>query len=223
MFPIGDDNQDVRSTPIVTWALIAANVFVFIIELAMGAGLDRFIARWGMLPGEISTGRDLHTLITSMFLHGGFAHIGGNMLFLWVFGDNVEDRLGHVRFLIFYIVTGLAAGLAHVAVGPDSLVPTVGASGAISGVLGAYILMFRSNRVSVVLGFFVTTVPAWAMIGFWAVQQFVATFATIASTDLSRGGGVAYAAHAGGFVAGLVVALVMGGLRRRPERYTRDW
>ncbi len=223
MFPIGDDNQEVRSTPVITWGLIALNVFVFVVELAVGRGLDRFIYQWGLLPVEISSGRDLHTLLTSMFLHGGITHILGNMLFLWVFGDNVEDRLGHVRFLIFYLATGLAASAAHVLVDPASAIPTVGASGAISGVLGAYIVLFRSNRVRVLLGYFVTDVPAWAMIGFWAAQQFIATFTTIGNTNLTRGGGIAYAAHAGGFVAGVILVLVLGGLRRAPRYPERGW
>lgn len=215
MFPIGDDNREIRSTPVITWGLIGLNVLVFIVQVAMGDARDAFTLKWGTVPYEITHGRDLYTLITSMFMHGGFAHILGNMLFLRVFGDNVEDRLGRGRFLVFYLVTGVVASLSHALLQPNSMIPMVGASGAISGVLGAYIVMFRSNRVAVLIGYFVTEVPAWAMIGFWAAQQFIATYATIGNTSLNEGGGVAYAAHAGGFVAGILLALVMGGLRRR--------
>ncbi|MEO5929005.1 MAG: rhomboid family intramembrane serine protease [Candidatus Kapaibacterium sp.] len=216
MFPIGDDNQDITTAPVVTWALIAANVLVFIYQLSLGDYVQVFIDTWGAVPRQITAGQHLETLITSMFMHGGFAHILGNMLFLKVFGDNVEDRFGHLRFFIFYMVTGLIAGLAQVYLSPGSSIPGVGASGAISGILGAYIVMFRSNRVRVLIGYFVTQVPAWAMIGFWAAQQFLATYMSIARTGQTDTGGVAYAAHAGGFIAGAVIGLLVG--RRRESR-----
>ncbi|HVZ40888.1 MAG TPA: rhomboid family intramembrane serine protease [Candidatus Kapabacteria bacterium] len=219
MFPIGDDNRDIQSAPVVTRVLVGLNVLVFVYELAIGRSLDRFIMAWGAIPYRITHGHDLYTLVSSMFVHAGFAHILGNMLYLWVFGDNVEDRFGRVRFLIFYIVCGLAAGLAQVLLGPGSMVPSIGASGAISGVLGAYIVMFRSNRVRVLWGYFVSEVPAWMVIGFWALQQFIATYATITTANAGESGGVAYAAHAGGFVAGILLALILGGTRRRTERY----
>jgi membrane associated rhomboid family serine protease len=222
MFPIGDDNRELTITPIVTWVLIGLNVVVFIYELVLGDALQFFISEWGAKPRRILAGRGLLTLLSSMFIHGGFAHIIGNMLFLRVFGDNVEDRFGHGRFLFFYLITGLAASMAHVLLNPTSLVPSVGASGAISGVLGAYIVMFRSNRVRVFFGYGIIDVPAWVMIGFWALQQFLATYATIAQTEQTEGGGVAYAAHAGGFIAGVVLSLIMAGFgRRRNDRFSR--
>lgn len=216
MYPIADDNQEITSPAIVTWVLIGLNVAVFLYELSLGDAVQRFIIAWGTIPSEILAGRDLPTLLSSMFIHGGFAHIIGNMLFLRVFGDNVEDNMGHGRFLLFYMVTGLVASLAFAVLNPGSNVPSVGASGAISGVLGAYIVMFRSNRVSVLWGFGIFHVPAWAMIGFWALQQFVATYASIAYTEQTDGGGVAYAAHAGGFIAGVILAFIL----RRPRRGT---
>jgi membrane associated rhomboid family serine protease len=222
MFPIGDDNREITITPVVSWVLIGLNVVVFIYELVLGDATQRFIIEWGAVPHRILAGRTLFTLISSMFIHGGFAHIIGNMLFLRVFGDNVEDRFGHVRFLIFYLVTGIVAGLAQVLLNPESNIPSVGASGAISGVLGAYIVMFRSNRVRVFFGYGIIDVPAWAMIGFWALQQFLATYMTIARTEQTGGGGVAYAAHAGGFIAGVVLAFILGGMRRRAGS-SRDW
>ncbi len=218
LFPIGDDNSEITRFEVVTWSLIVINVLVFVYELMLGDRLDPFILEWGTIPNEITRGEDIHTLLSSMFLHGGFAHILGNMVFLKVFGDNVEDRLGHLRFLIFYLVTGLLASLAYVFLNSGSGIPSVGASGAISGVLGAYIVMFRSNRVAVFFGFGVFHVPAWMMIGIWAAQQFLATYASIAYTEQTDGGGIAYAAHAGGFVAGVILALILG---RRTDRRSR--
>lgn len=209
MLPIGDDNSSIRSAPVVTYLLIFLNVIVFLFELLQGAQLQAFINRWGAVPELVLDGKRPETLLTSMFLHGGWMHIIGNMLFLKVFGDNVEDRLGRGRFVLLYLLTGLAAHAAHFAFNAGSGIPTVGASGAISGVLGAYIVMFGRNRVNVLIGFFVITLPAWAMIGFWALQQFLATFATISATQET--GGVAYAAHAGGFVAGIILAFLLGG------------
>jgi membrane associated rhomboid family serine protease len=217
MFPIGDDNSGRTRTPHVTWALIALNVLVFIYEVTMGPALERFIFTWGSIPRETIHGQDLHTLITSMFLHGGFMHLIGNMLFLKVFGDNVEDQFGPGRFLFFYLLNGLMAHAAHIALNPGSNVPTVGASGAISGVLGAYIVMFRSNRVRVFFGYGIIDVPAWMMIGFWALQQFLSTWASFnIRTDETTG--VAYAAHAGGFLGGVALAFVM-----RPRRRVGEW
>lgn len=216
MLPIGDDNSMLRRAGIVTWALVILNVLVFVLELTQGRGLDRFLTTWGAIPAEIRHGQDVHTLLTSMFLHGGYGHIIGNMLFLKIFGDNVEDAFGHGTFLLFYLVCGLAASAAHVLLNSSSAIPMVGASGAISGVLGAYIVMFRSNRVNVLFGFWVSSVPAWMMIGFWALQQFVSTWASLART--ADTGGVAYAAHAGGFVVGVLLAFVLIGLGRVERR-----
>jgi membrane associated rhomboid family serine protease len=152
-----------------------------------------------------------------MFMHGGWLHLGGNMLYLWIFGDNVEDRLGPVRYLIFYLVTGLAATFAQYAVNPGSAIPNVGASGAIAGVLGAYLLMFPKARVDVLLGRQVVAMPAFLVLGFWIVLQLVSGAGSIADTAQTEQGGVAYMAHVGGFVAGLVLGVVFGGMRG-PDR-----
>ena len=213
MFPIGDEPNGRRLTPVVNYALIALNVLVFLYQITLSSGppgfdLERFIFRWGAIPEEISAGNDLFALLTSMFLHGGWAHIGGNMLFLWVFGDNVEDTMGHARYQLFYLLPGLAAGLALFVIDPNSAIPLVGASGAISGVLGAYIVLFpRGNiRTLVVLGFFITVVmiPAWVQIGLWFVLQFFNGFASL-GVQTEESGGVAYFAHIGGFVAGALL------------------
>src|SRR6266545_4785726 len=220
MLPIGDDDSDRRTTPIVTWALIAINILVFVLlELPQGDNLDAFLTRWGTIPAQIVAGSGLITLITSMFLHANLLHIGGNMLFLWIFGDNVEDAFGHVLYLIFYLVTGLAASMAQVLLDPSSTVPGVGASGAISGVLAGYIVMFGSNRVRVLMGGVLTTVPAYVMIGLWIVVQFLNGFASIANT--AQTDGVAYGAHVGGFIAGLVLTFLLRGFTRQRalERY----
>jgi membrane associated rhomboid family serine protease len=156
------------------------------------------------------------TLLSSMFMHGGWLHLGGNMLFLWIFGDNVEHAIGHLPYLGFYLLTGLVASLAHIWAGPESLIPTVGASGAISGVLGAYLVMFPANRVLVFLFRFLVWVPAIVVIGMWAVLQFVNGLGQIAETEQT--GGVAYLAHVGGFVAGLAIGLVLKALGRVPSR-----
>jgi|FLYN01.1.fsa_nt_gi membrane associated rhomboid family serine protease len=215
MFPLGDEERGRMITPIVTFLLVAINVVVFLIELAQ-PNPEAFIMRWGATPAQITAGEAWITLITSMFLHGGWGHLLGNMVFLWVFGDNVEDAFGHVLYLVFYFVCGIVASLAHIFLSPDSNVPAVGASGAISGLLGAYILMFGSNRVRVLIGYFITTVPAYLMIGLWIVLQFINGFASIAETAETGGGGVAYAAHVGGFIAGLILTLVLRGFVRRP-------
>ncbi len=212
MMPLGDDNSGRRLTPVVTYALIAINVLVFVVFEAFNPNIDQFILRWGTVPAEITAGRGLITLITSMFLHGGWAHLGGNMLFLWIFGDNVEDAFGHPLYLAFYLITGIAASLAQVLLGPSSTIPGVGASGAISGVLAAYIVMFGSNRVRVLMGRAITAVPAYFMIGLWIVLQFINGFASI--TNTSETGGVAYGAHVGGFIAGLILTFLLRGFAR---------
>ncbi len=213
MMPLGDDDSARRTLPVVTYVLIAINVLVFVLLELPNPNLDEFINRWGTVPAEIMAGRGLLTLLTSMFLHGGWAHLGGNMLFLWIFGDNVEDAFGHVLYLIFYLVTGLAASMAQVLLDPSSTVPGVGASGAISGVLAGYIVMFGSNRVRVLMGGVLTTVPAYVMIGLWIVVQFLNGFASIANT--AQTDGVAYGAHVGGFIAGLVLTFLLRGFTRQ--------
>ena len=219
MFPIGDENRRGHITPVVNYILIAINIAVFFFQIQLGSGeaLQDFINRYGVISSEIAGGQDLYTLLTSMFLHGGWAHIIGNMLFLWVFGDNVEDAFGHLGYLVFYLLTGLAASGAHILVDTGSNIPSVGASGAISGVLGAYMIFFGGNAIRVLIGYFVTVVPAWIMIGMWAAQQFVATYGSLVQTEQTTGG-IAYAAHAGGFVAGLIVAVVLRGTTGRPEQ-----
>ena len=239
LFPIADENYDRRTTPVVNYLLILVNVFVFVFLQGFGNN-EKFTYAFSTVPKEIVTGKDIVTsdritvqpftgqrfempglqptpipvyltLITSMFMHGSIAHIFFNMLFLFIFGDNIEDRLGHIRYLIFYLVCGVLAGLAHVfataafAGGNEAslLVPSLGASGAISGVLGAYILLFPTNRVIVLLGWFAMPMPAFMAIGLWFVLQLINGLGVLGSG--SQQGGVAYAAHIGGFIAGLVL------------------
>jgi membrane associated rhomboid family serine protease len=212
MLPIGDDDSDRRTFPFVTYALIAINVLVFVLlELPQGDNLDAFLTRWGTIPAQIVAGNGLVTLITSMFLHAGWLHIGSNMLFLWIFGDNVEDAFGHVLYLIFYLICGIVASLAQVLVGPTSTVPGVGASGAIAGVLAGYIVLFGSRPVRVLMQGYLTTVPSYVMIGLWIATQLISGFGALGDT---QNGGVAYWAHIGGFVAGLVLTFLLRGVVR---------
>src|SRR5215471_18319989 len=251
LFPIGDDNTGRITTPIVNYVLIAVNVLVFVFLQGLGSN-DKFTYAYSTVPGEILTGKDIVTrpvvvqhftgqriempglqptpipvyltLLTSMFMHGGIAHIFGNMLFLFVFGDNIEDRLGHLRYLIYYLVCGILAGLAQVfataLLATDAsalLVPSLGASGAISGVLGGYILLFPTNRVTVLLGWLPLPMPAFVAIGLWFVFQLVSGLGMLGSG--SQAGGVAYAAHIGGFIAGLILIKIFEIGRRPPDRY----
>jgi len=193
-----------RTTPVVTISLIAVNVLVFIYELSLGRDVDAFTLYWGLVPAAFSW----VAVFTSMFLHGGFMHVAGNMLYLWIFGDNVEDRMGHGRFLVFYLLCGVAAALAQTITAPDSVVPMVGASGAIAGVMGAYLIKFPRARI-VTLVFiivFVTTVeiPAWIMLLWWFVIQLFSGLGSLANTNYS-GGGIAWFAHVGGFVTGMLL------------------
>ncbi len=224
MLPIGDDN-DHSGVAFVTIGLIVLNVLAWLLEMSQptGAALQSFIEAWGVVPREYSARQDLPpnipypfwtTLLTSMFLHGGWGHLGGNMLFLWIFGDNIEHRIGHLRFLVFYLLCGLAAGIAHILFNSDSAIPTVGASGAISGVLGGYLLLFPRNNVYVLTWGGVAAVPAMLMLGFWILMQVLNGFGSVAETPQT--GGVAYLAHIGGFVAGLVLAPLFS-----PRRYVR--
>lgn len=216
MIPIGD-SPVARRTPFITYLLIAACIAVFLIEVSLG---ERFIRSFAVTPLFVTRalsgdprvpGGTLWTLITSQFLHGGLLHLGGNMLFLWIFGDNVEDRFGHLRYLLFYLVCGIGAALIQVATDPTSTVPLVGASGAISGVLGAYVLFQPSARVSVLIPVFLllwpVQVPALLMIGIWFLTQFSSGLAML--DGASDGGGVAYWAHVAGFVIGLLLAVVV--------------
>lgn len=211
MLPLGDDNSARRTVPVVTYLLIALNVLFFFVELNGG---DAFIGKWAFVPSRFlanPTG-DFLTLFTSMFMHAGWVHLGGNMLYLWIFGDNVEDRFGHVNFTIFYVLCGLAATFAQLAFSLNSNVPNLGASGAIAGVLGAYILMFPQQQVRVLIGRVVTPVSALLVIGGWIVLQFFSGFASIA--DTADTGGVAYMAHIGGFIAGFVLTFLFRGNTR---------
>jgi membrane associated rhomboid family serine protease len=217
MIPIGDDKVEGGPAPFITLALVAMNALAFFLELSKPSegALQSFIQAWGVVPHEYSTQTDLapgiplpfwSTLLTSMFLHGGWAHLGGNMLYLWIFGDNLEKVMGHLRFLIFYLVCGIAAAFAHIAFNATSNVPTVGASGAISGVLGGYMLMFPRNRVRVLVRGGIQSVPAFMMLGIWILIQLVSGVGSIANTGET--GGVAFMAHVGGFVAGLLLVRV---------------
>src|SRR5215211_1714569 len=216
MLPIGDDDSQRRTVPVVTYALIVINVLFFLVELSSG---DAFIQRWSVVPRRLLANPvgDFITIFTAMFMHGGWMHLLGNMLYLWIFGDNVEDRLGQVKFVIFYLLCGIAATFAQVLVDPNSNIPNLGASGAIAGVLGAYLLMFPRGSVRVMMGRGIIPMPALIVIGFWALLQFLSGFGAIASTEQTSGGGVAYMAHVGGFVAGLVLAVLMGGTRQEPR------
>lgn len=208
MFPFRDHNPS-RRRAYVTYALIITNIVIFLVSLGLtsdNAALAQFYGRWAMIPSQVSSGNQLHTLGSSMFLHAGFMHLAGNMLFLWVFGDNMEDAFGHIPFLIFYLACGVVADVAHLMADTASMVPTIGASGAIAGVLGGYLLLYPKARVDVlfifIIFFKVFPIPAWIVLGVWFALQI---FSGV-SVDVS-GGGVAYWAHAGGFVAGLLLTI----------------
>jgi len=228
MFPIGDDNSDRTITPYVNYIFIGINILVFVLLQQIGSN-DSFSYAYSLVPKEITDGIDItgvqivrdslgntgevphyatplpvyFNFLSSMFMHGSIMHIFGNMLFLWVFGDNLENMLGHIRFAAFYIVCGIAAALAQIMMDTDSIIPMLGASGAISGVLGGYLLLFPTRRVRALIFNFLTEVPAFIALGLWIVYQIVSGYLTPAGT-----GGVAYAAHIGGFIAGLVLIKV---------------
>ncbi len=229
LFPISDDDREVTTVAYVTYAILIANILMFLVQM----GDPSFTYGYSVVPQEITSGVDLVeaqvrqvdgygavtipqapgppiiwlTLLTSMFMHGGFGHIAGNMLYLWIFGNNVEHRFGHVWFLVFYLVAGLAGSLAQIASNPDSIIPNLGASGAIAGVMGAYLVLFPRNRVNAVFFYTIITIPAVWVLGMWIVMQFVSSVGAIAATS-ETAGGVAYLAHVGGFVAGVLAALV---------------
>ena len=243
MFPIGDENERGHGPAFVSLAFIGLNIAVFLLLQGAGGpeGQD-FTYGYSAVPYEITTGTDLTepqtitvggepipipqepgpepiflTLLTSMFMHGGWLHIFGNLLFLWIFGDNVEHRIGHLPFAFFYVAAGLVASFAQILIDTDSIIPTLGASGAISGVLGAYIVMFPTNRVTVLMLRFPMQVPAIVAIGLWAAFQFINGFGAFAVTE-ETAGGVAYMAHIGGFVAGVVAGFVFRGIFHEPRR-----
>ena len=213
MLPIGDDNSQRRLIPVVTWLLVAVNIFVFLIELAGG---DNFVYSWAFTPAYFSSNPGLYfiTIFTSMFMHGGWMHLLGNMLYLIIFGDNVEDRFGHFKFLIFYLLCGVVGTLAQYFAGPNVDVPNLVASGAIAGVLGAYIILFPARKVRVLLAVWVVRLPAILVIGAWIVLQFLSQFGS--DYIQAGGGGVAYMAHIGGFIAGLVLSFFF---RKRQNQY----
>lgn len=219
MIPIGDNDSDRVRTPIINYILIAINILVFVFFQHMG-GDNGFTLSYSTVPAEILTGQDISTnglgvtpvpvyltLLSSMFMHGGIAHLGGNMLYLWVFGDNLENVMGHVKYLIFYLVCGIIASLCHVALSSildrDLLIPSLGASGAISGVLGGYLLMFPKNQVRVFIFRGIINVPAFITLGLWIAMQLISGWGMLGDKD--GGGGVAYAAHIGGILAGLIL------------------
>jgi len=208
MLPIGDDNSSVRTVPIVTYGLIVLNVLFFLVELSSG---DAFITKWAFVPSRFlaNPAADFITLFT---MHGSWLHLGGNMLYLWIFGNNVEDRFGQARFLIFYLLCGLGATALQLAFSLDSNIPNLGASGAIAGVLGSYVLLFPQSRVNVLQSQRVIPMPALMVIGFWFVLQLFSGIGSIAET--ADTGGVAYMAHIGGFVAGFVLTFLFKGSSR---------
>jgi membrane associated rhomboid family serine protease len=204
MLPLGDDDSGRKSVPIVTYALLAINILVFFLELQGG---EPFIMKWSFVPARFLAHpiADIPTLFTAMFMHAGWGHLIGNMLYLWIFGDNVEDRYGKPKFLLFYLSCGIAATFSQLLFDTQSNIPNLGASGAIAGVLGAYILLFPSSRITVMVGNTLTQMPAIIVIGFWFVLQF---FSSVSSLYSTQSDGVAYMAHVGGFVAGLLMSLL---------------
>jgi membrane associated rhomboid family serine protease len=209
-----------RTTPYVTVALIVLNTLAFLYQVSLGEAVNEFILDWGLVPAAFSWA----TVLTSMFLHGGLLHVAGNVLYLWIFGDNVEDRMGHGRFLAFYLLCGASAAIAQTIVIPDSIVPMVGASGAIAGVMGAYFVLYPKSRIVTLVPIFffiqILEVPAIFFLGIWFLMQFMSGVGSIASaTGAEPGGGVAFWAHVAGFVTGISGVVVF----RRPERQRVEW
>lgn len=204
MIPIGDDNTQRRLVPVVTWILVIINVAVFFLELSGG---DAFINRWSFIPARFNQdpAGNLVTIFTSMFMHAGWLHLAGNMLYLIIFGDNVEDRFGHVKFLIFYVLCGIVAMVAQYIIAPLVTIPNLGASGAIAGVLGAYLVLFPRRKVRVLLWMWIVHLPALVVIGGWILLQLLSGIGTLSSTA-SGAGGVAYMAHIGGFIGGVILS-----------------
>jgi membrane associated rhomboid family serine protease len=223
VIPIRDDLRT-RRIPVINYMLIAINVIVFILMWLAGSGQDAIVYQFALIPANFLANinvANVTDIFTSMFMHGGLAHLAGNMLYLWIFGDNVEDRLGRFGYLVFYLAGGVVASLAHILTNPGSQIPTVGASGAIAAVLGAYLVMYPQSRVAtfIPLGFFMrlTMLPASIVLGLWFVLQLFNGFLSLGGPDV---GGVAFWAHIGGFVTGLVVGLFFRG-RRQTQEYAR--
>lgn len=225
MIPLRDENPT-RRVPFVNYGLIAVNVLVFLWQINLGSQGEMALYQMALIPLNVTRGLDLgdlRAIFTSMFMHAGLAHLLGNMLYLWIFGDNVEDALGHVRYLFFYLAGGTAASLTHVFLYPFSTVPTVGASGAIAATLGAYLLLFPHRRVVTLIpfGFFlqVARLPAALVLGMWFLYQF---FEGVLALGMTQLGGVAFWAHIGGFVFGMLVGPRLR-LRRQPVIYWQEW
>ncbi len=219
MLPIRDHNPS-ASRPYVTWGLMLANMAVFLLTLSIAqndAALGRLYGAYAMIPARLGGGEGYYTILTSMFMHGGWLHLGGNLLFLWIFGDNLEDRMGHLPYLLFYLVCGAGADMAEYLAAPLSPYPVIGASGAIAGVMGGYLLLFPRARVDVVVFFVIFfrifQMPAWVMLGLWFAFEFFSGIGTV-SADV----GIAHWAHAGGFVVGVVLAAPLWFRRGQPER-----
>ncbi|MBN1138962.1 MAG: rhomboid family intramembrane serine protease [Anaerolineae bacterium] len=225
MIPIRDEIRT-RRTPVVNYLLIAANTVAFVLLWLAGSEQETLVYQLAVIPASFTTGLslgDVGDIFTGMFMHAGLAHLGGNMLYLWIFGDNVEDSMGAIGYLAFYLVGGVVASLAHILTNPGSQIPAVGASGAIAAVLGAYLVLFPHSRVATIipLGYFlrVTMVPAAIVLGMWFVLQLFSGVLSLGGPDV---GGVAFWAHVGGFVAGVVMALLFG-KRRRADQYAARW
>ena len=208
-----------RTTPYITIGLIALNALVFFYQLTLGPQVEEFVLYYGLVPAAFSW----LTVVTSMFLHGGLLHFGGNMLYLWIFGDNVEDRMGHGRFVVFYLLCGMAAALAQTVTDPSSVIPMVGASGAIAGVMGAYFVLYPRSRILTLVPIFffiqLIEVPAIFFLGIWFLMQFLSGVGSIATATGEPGGGIAFWAHVAGFAAGIGTV----GIFRRPERQRVEW
>ena len=225
MIPIRDEIRTHR-VPFVNYALIALNIAAFVLLWLAGSEQEALVYQLALIPasftGALSLG-DITDLFTGMFMHAGLAHLGGNMLYLWIFGDNVEDAMGHIKYLAFYLVGGVVASLAHILTNPNSQIPTVGASGAIAAVLGAYLVLFPHSRVATIipLGYFmrITMMPAALVLGLWFVLQLFSGVLSLGGPDV---GGVAFWAHIGGFVVGVLMALLLG-KRRRVDESTLRW
>jgi membrane associated rhomboid family serine protease len=221
MIPLRDSNPS-RTTPVVTIVLIGLNVLVYLYQWSLDGveQLTPFFDTWAIIPAQLTNdfGGEFFTLLSAMFMHGSWMHLGGNMLYLWIFGDNIEDRLGRARYLAFYIASGLAATGAQVVVDPGSTVPNVGASGAIAGVLGAYLVLFPRASVTTLVFRFLTQVPAYIVLGFWFVLQLFQGVGSLGAIS-NQGGGIAFFAHIGGFVAGMILIrpLLAGADHRRND------
>jgi membrane associated rhomboid family serine protease len=217
MIPLSDIDRKPSRFPLITTLIIGANTLVFLLELMGG---EAFVTRWSLIPSEIASGKNLITVLTAMFMHGGLLHIAANMIFFWAFGPEIEDMMGRTRYSVFYVSGGLVAFGVQVAVNPDSLVPTLGASGAIAAVMGAFLITFPHDRIRTVvfLGFFVTIafIPAILLVGFWFLIQLFSEVGSL--VERQTGGGIAYAAHIGGFVFGMASARLFERHQRRDNK-----